>query len=178
MRGIFLGDVWNSILGYEGEGPRSLQKSRLGVNYLRLLERAWSSVRDFNESRGGPTLLEQTRRSAPANALLVDDLQHVYEAKKRMSWGRLAILAVQHFRRHLEGRLHVAWDSIESWQAEVELTHRLRLRRHPAPAVKANCSPVIQLFEESDVCSAFSVRRRSPPLHYYQVSLKGRTSIS
>ena len=52
--------------------------------------------------------------------LLIAFIQHCYEGEADIHTARHAILVVQFLGRHLKGKLRGAWDSIESWSAEVE----------------------------------------------------------
>ena len=68
---VFFVECWDDTLGYPGEGPRNLQKTRVGGKYSKLFEQAWQRMRDYNESMGGASLLDITRRSRSANQFLV-----------------------------------------------------------------------------------------------------------
>ena len=78
-------------------------------------------MREYNEELGGANLLSITRRASHANRFLISYIHYLCERRKPISWARHVVLAIQHNRRHLKGKSRAAWDSVESWQMEIEL---------------------------------------------------------
>ena len=108
-------------------------------------------------------MLLKTKRSPTANRLLIDYVQECYDRKKPISHAREAILAVQWKRRHLKGKLRMSWDSIESWQIELELLTRLPI---PELVLEAAfclsmalgfCASRAQLCELAGVCLSLGI---------------------
>ena len=64
------------------------------------------------------------RNSSAANRFLVAYIQWLFDTRQPLAHARCAVLAAQHARRQLRGKLGRAWDSVRSWQNGVDTKTR------------------------------------------------------
>lgn len=99
---------------------RNLQATRRSEKYRVQLTKAWNKLVAFTTSSGRLHPFYLFSRPWDMQRLLIAFIQHCYEGEADIHTARHAILVVQFLGRHLKGKLRGAWDSIESWSAEVE----------------------------------------------------------
>jgi hypothetical protein len=105
-------------------GKRNLQATRRMQKYRRVLWLCWQLLTSFAVAHHFTTPQMLSSDASEANSLLIAFTQHLYDDDKPLYLAVHAILAIQYIHRGLKGRLRPAWDSIESWQFEVETTNR------------------------------------------------------
>ena len=114
-----------------GSRVRDLQGTRRSAPYTKTLARCWNLLRDFSRARGlcDPVNFGSASVSS-VNNILQQFIQHLYSTGDGHDIARHAVLSVQFVHRGLKGKLRPAWDSIESWQGERNVS-----LRQPLPMV-------------------------------------------
>jgi hypothetical protein len=79
----------------------------------------------FAVAQGVNSLAEAAASAASANRLLVSFVQAEFKAGAKIHVAKHEVLGLQYYFRELKGKLHDAWDALESWGLEVESNMRL-----------------------------------------------------
>lgn len=103
---------------------RNLQATRRSAGYRRALLKAWRHLESFCRRTEHPLPDVALRHVSSIKRLLVDFTQDCYDRQEMVELAKHAILCSQFIRRDLKGKLREAWDSVESWQAEMVLSLR------------------------------------------------------
>ncbi len=107
-------------------GKRNLQATRLSPTYRRALARAWLVFAEFCARVGASDPVSLGEQPKVLERLLIEFCQVQYEANSRYGFtcAKYALLAAQTIHRGLRGSLRLAWDSIDSWGQERQVSLR------------------------------------------------------
>ena len=103
---------------------RNLVATRRSLPYRNELHKGWMALCEFCDQQQRKTPLEIALNLRALTLLVTDFIQFAYDNSMSFLLARHALLAVQYICRHAKGKMRGAWDAIESWHHELEVSMR------------------------------------------------------